>query len=156
MMTKYQTRALQLQQLNQKMLALQPLQTIAIPAFGWIKSIRSALGMNLQQLGRRLQITKQSVQSIERREATGSITLKALHEVANALDMKLVYGFVPKEGSLDNLIEKKAYELAKQVVMRANNTMTLEEQQISYTRIQKAIEERTTALKNELPKTLWD
>ena len=76
--------------------------------------------------------------------------------MAAALDMKLVYGFVPNDGNLDNLIEKKAYELAKQIVMRTHNSMTLEDQQISYDRIQKAIKERTAAIKQELPNSLWD
>lgn len=155
-MTKREMKTLQLQHLNQKMLSMQSLQKVTPPHSGWIKSIRTALGMSLQQLGKRLQITRQSMLSIERREVTGSITLKALHEVAAALDMKLVYGFVPNDGNLDNLIEKKAYELAKQIVMRTHNSMTLEDQQISYDRIQKAIKERTAAIKQELPNSLWD
>jgi hypothetical protein len=70
--------------------------------------------------------------------------------------MELVYGFVPKDGSLDALIERKAKELATEIVMRTSNSMKLEDQEISYGRIQKAIEERTISLKNEMPKILWD
>jgi hypothetical protein len=44
------------------------------------------------------------------------------------LDMQLVYGFVPNDGSLDALIEKRAKELATQIVMRTANTMKLEDQ----------------------------
>ena len=70
--------------------------------------------------------------------------------------MELVYGFVPKDGSLDALIDRKAKELATQIVLRTSNTMKLEEQQNSPQRIQKAIEERTAAIKYEMPKMLWD
>ena len=42
--------------------------------------------------------------------------------------MQLVYGFVPNDGSLDALIEKRANELATQIVMRTSNTMKLEDQ----------------------------
>jgi predicted DNA-binding mobile mystery protein A len=93
---------------------------------------------------------------MEKREVEGSITLKSLQEAAVALDMKLVYGFVPKDGSLDALIERKAKELAVQIVMRTSQTMLLEDQANTEERLQKAIEDRTNELKREMPKTLWD
>lgn len=147
---------LQIQQLASKMLEFAPLQETAIPPTGWIKAIRSALGMSLQQLGDKLAITKQSARAIEEREKEGSITLKSLREVGKALDMQLVYGFVPNDGSLDALIERKAKDLATQIVLRTSNTMKLEDQENSRERIEKAIEERAFILKNEMPKILWD
>lgn len=149
-------KSLQIQQLNTKMLAYASLQKVAPPPTGWIKAIRNAIGMSMLQLGNRLSITKQSVQDIERREKDGSITIKALREAARALDMQLVYGFIPNDGSLELLIERKAKELATQIVMRTNNTMKLEDQENTKQRIEKAIQERTTIIKTEMPKTLWD
>jgi len=149
-------KSLQIQQLNGKMLAYASLQKVAPPPTGWIKAIRNAIGMSMLQLGNRLSITKQSVQDIERREKDGSITIKALREAARALDMQLVYGFVPNDGSLELLIERKAKELATQIVMRTNNSMKLEDQENTKQRIEKAIQERTTIIKTEMPKTLWD
>ena len=96
------------------------------------------------------------MQEIEQREKEGSITIKSLKEVARAMDMQLVYGFVPNDGSLDALIDRKAKELAKQIVMRTSNTMKLEDQQNSAERLEQAIQERTIAIKNEMPKILWD
>ena len=72
------------------------------------------------------------------------------------MDMQLVYGFVPNDGSLDALIDRKAKELAKQIVMRTSNSMKLEDQQNSAERLEQAIQERTIAIKNEMPKILWD
>ncbi len=149
-------KSLQIQQLNSKMLAYASLQKVAPPPTGWIKAIRNAIGMSMLQLGNRLSITKQSVQDIEHREKDGSITIRALWQAARALDMQLVYGFVPNDGSLELLIERKAKELATQIVMRTNNTMKLEEQENTKQRIEKAIQERTITIKNEMPKTLWD
>lgn len=149
-------KSLQLQQLNGKMLAYASLQKVVPPPTGWIKAIRNAVGMSLLQLGNRLSMTKQSVQDMERREKDGTITIKALREAARALDMQLVYGLVPNDGSLELLIERKAKELAIQIVMRTNNTMKLEDQENTKQRIQKAIQERTTTIKTEMPKTLWD
>lgn len=138
------------------MKALAEMKTIIPPPLGWIKSIRTSLGMSLQQLGNKISITKQSVLDIERREQLGRISLKTLRESANALDMELVYSFVPKDGSLDTLIERKVKELATEIVLRTSNTMKLENQEVSKKRIQKAILERTIIIKNEMPKILWD
>ncbi|MBL0305720.1 MAG: mobile mystery protein A [Chitinophagaceae bacterium] len=149
-------KSLQIQQLNSKMLAFASLQKVAPPPTGWIKAIRNAIGMSMLQLGKRLSITKQSVQDIERREKDGSISIKALREAARALDMQLIYGFVPNDGSLEALIDRKAKELATQIVQRTSNSMKLEDQENTKQRIEKAIEERTTIIKNEMPKTLWD
>jgi len=149
-------KSLQIQQLNSKMLAFAPLQKVALPPTGWIKAIRNAIGMSMLQLGKQLSITKQSVQDIERREKDGSISIKALREAARALDMQLIYGFVPNDGSLEALIDRKAKELATQIVQRTSNSMKLEDQENSKQRIEKAIEERATIIKNEMPKTLWD
>ena len=149
-------KSLQIQQLNSKMQAFTSLQKVAMPPTGWVKAIRNAIGMSMLQLGNRLSITKQSVQDIERREKDGSITIKALKETARALDMQLIYGFVPNDGRLEALIDRKAKELATHIVQRTSNTMKLEEQENSKQRIEKAIEERATIIKNEMPKTLWD
>ncbi len=133
-----------------------PLKKVAMPPTGWIKAIRNALGMSMQQLGNKLSITKQSIQEFEQREYDGSITLKSLKEVAKAMDMHLVYGFVPIDGSLHALINRKAKDLAGQIVLRTSNTMQLEGQQNSTKRIKNAIQERAHTIKNEIPKILWD
>lgn len=149
-------KSLQVEQLNDKMLAFASLKKVRVPPTGWVKAIRSALGMSLLQLGKKLSITKQSAQDIELREKDGSITIQSMKEVAKALDMQFVYGFVPNDGSLEALIEKKAKQLATQIVMRTSNTMKLEDQENSRKRIEKAIRERTAIIKNEMPKILWD
>jgi predicted DNA-binding mobile mystery protein A len=149
-------KSLQLQQLNDKMLGFAILKGVATPPTGWIKAIRSAIGMSMQQLGNKLSVSKQGIQDMERREKEGAITIKSLKEIGRVLDMQLVYGFVPKDGSLDALIDRKAKELATQIVLRTSNTMKLEDQGNSNKRIQKAIEERAASIKNEMPKILWD
>lgn len=149
-------KSLQIQQLNGKMLAFASLQKVVPPPTGWIKAIRNAIGMSMLQMGNRLSITKQSVMDIERREKDGSITIRALREAARAMDMQLVYGLVPNDGSLEALIDRKAKELATQIVLRTNNTMKLEDQENTKQRIEKAIQERAATIKYELPKTIWD
>ncbi|MBY0245310.1 MAG: mobile mystery protein A [Sphingobacteriaceae bacterium] len=149
-------KSLQLAQLNSKMQAIASIKKISPPPSGWIKALRNTLGMTLQQLGNKLSVTKQSVADLERREKEGAITIKTLREAANALEMELVYGFVPKHGSLEALVDQKAKELAYKIVMRTANTMKLEDQENSKKRIEAAIKEKTVEIRREMPKFLWD
>lgn len=149
-------KLLQLEHLNNKMLAFASLNQVVIPPTGWIKAIRNSLGMSMLQLGKKLSVTKQGIQDIEKREKDGSITIKSLKEIARVLDMQLVYGFIPNDGSLDALIERKAKDLASKIVLRTSNTMKLEDQENTKKRIDNAIKERTEEIKKEIPKILWD
>lgn len=149
-------RKLMLEQIDKKMQKFALIEDSDLPPKGWIYSIRTALNMSLVQLGRRLKKTAQSVKEIEERERDKSLTLKRLIEVANALNLKFVYGFVPIDSSLENLIEKRAAEVAREIVLRTSQTMSLEDQQNSGTRLQKAITDRAEKIKQEMPKYLWD
>jgi predicted DNA-binding mobile mystery protein A len=149
-------KKLYLTQLDQKLSAFESAHQTTKPSIGWVRTIRHSLGMSLEQLGRKLGVSKQSVQNLEKREATGSITLSALNDVAKALDMELVYGFVPKGGSVMHLVEEKAKKMATEIVLRTSHNMRLEDQAVAYERLEKAIHERTEQIMHELPKSLWD
>jgi predicted DNA-binding mobile mystery protein A len=127
-----------------------------VPSKGWIHGIRTALKMSFRQLATRLSITAQSTQEIETREQNGTITLKNLREVASALNMRLVYGFVPHDGSFEAMLEKQAQTVARKIVMRTDNTMKLENQQVRKERLEKAIQELADEIKREMPRYLWD
>jgi|SRR5690554_175964 len=153
---KDKKRILLIEQLDSKLSCFGEVGDVVLPSAGWIKSIRTALKMSLQQLGNRLNISPQGVGDMEKREAEGTITLNTLKDLASALDMRLVYGFIPKEGSIEQMIEKRAKEIATEIVSRTNTTMTLEDQQNSKERIKKAIEQKAEEIKYEMPKYLWD
>ena len=150
------SKSLALEQLDKKMKKLTSLSEISIPSTGWVNLIRTTLNMSLKQLGKKLNITSQSVKEIEAREADKKITLEKLNEVAEALNLKLVYGFIPKHGSLQKMIEKRALEIARQIVLNTSHSMALEDQQNEPARIKKAIKDRASQIKNEMPKYLWD
>lgn len=147
---------LQFQQLNEKMLQLAGMQYVIVPPIGWIKAIRNGIGMSMEQLGKKLSITKQGVMDMEKREKEGAITIKSMQEIAKAIDMQFVYGFVPDAGSLEQMIEMRALEMATIIVQRTSNSMKLEDQANSKERIEKAIKERATEIINKTPKILWD
>jgi predicted DNA-binding mobile mystery protein A len=143
-------------QLDRRFSSLKNINELGIPSEGWVRTIRTVLKMSLRQLGMRLGISAQSVKEIEQREVDGSLTLKSLREVANALEMKVVYVVIPKDESIEKLIERKANEIAREIVLRTSNTMMLEEQEVSNHRIEKAIKEKAEEIKNKMPKYLWD
>lgn len=149
-------RKLLIEQLDNKLKAFQTVETIVVPEKGWIHSIRTTLNMTLEQLGKKLNMSKQAINGIEEREADGATTIAILKEVGNALDMKLVYGFVPKEGTIDNLVTLKAKKLARKIVLRTNQNMKLEDQAISDNKVNESIEDLANELKREMKKSLWD
>lgn len=153
---KIQQRKLRIKQLDKKMALFTALQEQLRPGSGWIHAIRTALGMSLAQLGDRLGISPQGAKDIETREEQGTITLQRLQEAAQALDMRLVYVLLPQSGSLENYIEQKAQELAREIVLRTDHTMGLEDQALDQTALQEAIEQRTQEFKDTLPRQLWD
>ena len=106
--------------------------------------------------GSKLNITRQGVKKIEESEANGAITIKAMREVANAMDMEFVYALVPKDGSIDELIHEKAKQLAKKIVLRTNQNMKLEDQGIGDEKIDKTIKDLADEIKREVRKSLWD
>lgn len=147
-------KKLQIEQLDRKLVYL--VNFPEVPAKGWIHGIRKALKMSFRQLSARLGITAQSTLEIERREITGSITLKNLREVAQAMDMRLVYGFVPKENSFEKMLDKQALAVARRIVMRTDHTMKLEDQRVGKAQLEKDIRELADELKREMPRYLWD
>ncbi|MDP2364128.1 MAG: mobile mystery protein A [Ignavibacteria bacterium] len=149
-------KKLMIEQLDRKFEKLAVLRDLEISPKGWINAIRTGLNMSLVQLAKRLKKTSVSVKEIEQREEDKGITLKKLSEVAEALDCHFVYAIVPKDGTLEKLIEKRAFEVAKEIVMRTSHTMKLEDQENSDERIKKAIKDRAEKINNELPKYLWD
>ena len=146
---------LMIEQLDAKLQLYQPLLGINPPERGWLHAIRKAYKMSLRQFGQRLGITPPSAEHIEKREREGSITLKSLEEAGKALNMKLVYGFVPIDGSLQCSIELRAKELAREIVIATSNSMALEDQQNTDQRIEKAIEEKARQIIYEMPGYLW-
>lgn len=147
---------LTLQQIDGKIKQISSLSKITLPSEGWIYNIRQALGISLKQLGNKMHLTPAGVKEMEKRESNDSITINSLKDFAASLELKFVYGFVPKDGSLEKMIEKRSLEIAQKIVLKTSHTMALEDQQNSPARIKKAIKDRAAQIKNEMPKYLWD
>lgn len=146
---------LHLNQLDQKLIRYTEASQVQRPQKGWINVIRTSVKMTLEQLGQRLGLTKQGVRGIEQREVSEALTLKACREVAEAMDMQFVYGFVPKAGSLQELVSQRARAVAEEIVMRTHQHMVMEAQGTSEKQLEDSIKNLAEELEREMPKALW-
>jgi predicted DNA-binding mobile mystery protein A len=98
------------------------------PTDGWVRSIRTALGMSAAQLAKRLGVTQQAIANIERNERSGGISLATLSKVATALDCELMVEFRPKT-TLEDTMRRQATAKARAEHNRVVLTMRLEAQE---------------------------
>jgi predicted DNA-binding mobile mystery protein A len=130
---KKRYKDLRRRQIQQDMAGLQALRDSHRPPGGWLRTTRQSLKLTLPELAKKLGITKSTLIGFELREAADSITLATLRRVAEAMDCKLVYAIVPKTGTLDDIVEKKARDKATALVRAVDTTMSLEDQSVGRT-----------------------
>ena len=126
------------------------------PENGWVNAIRISIKMSLRQLGERLHITPQGVRDLEKREKEGAITINTLKEVGRVLDMDLVYGFITRHNSLEDMIEERAREIAEEIVLSTRQNMQLDSSVKPENDIKKAIQHKTYEIASKMPSNLWD
>lgn len=114
-------------QLDKKLAPLIKISPIEPPSIGWLRSIRGALGLTLAQLTKRLKVSPQTVQEIERSEEAGTVTLKTLKRSAEAMNCRLFYAIIPNE-TLQETVETQMMKKATQIVGYVSHSMTLEDQ----------------------------
>jgi len=122
---------------------------------GWLKLLREALGMSTAQLAKRVGIDQSRISRIENAEIDGDLKLSSLKKVAEGLNMKFVYGFIPND-SLENIVVQQAKKIAKKRMERVNKTMRLEEQELSIAEKAKAFDDLVQKILIDNPKDFWD
>ncbi len=98
------------------------------PAQGWIRAIRTALGMSTKEMAQRMGVTQSRVSQLEHAEADDSIHLATLRRAAAALGCELHYVFVPS-APLEDAVRQQARAKARTLVGAATHTMRLEDQE---------------------------
>jgi predicted DNA-binding mobile mystery protein A len=142
-------------QLDKRLDGLVPLADSPVPATGWIKILREALGMSAKQLGKRVGIDQSRISRLEKAEADGDLKLSSLKKVAEGLDMKFVYSFIPKE-RLETMVHEQAKKIALKRMAKVNHTMRLEEQELSNEQKEQTLEDLIQKILLEEPKDFWD
>lgn len=136
---------------------LKEISVCAVPAGGWIRAIRQALGMSVRHIGERMKpasVKQQAVTRLEANEADGSITLNSLRKAAEAMDCRFVYALIPNEGSLKDIVRKQAMKKARELVAPVNHSMVLEAQGVG--NMDEKIRETAEELMQNITPRLWD
>lgn len=124
---KDKTRKRARTRLDERLEVLRPADRFMVPPKGWVRALRDALGMTGAQLGARMGIRPQTVETIEKSEAAGTIQLNTLRRAAEALDCTVVYALVPNT-SLEAMVNARARKIAMRELQRVAHTMRLEAQ----------------------------
>ena len=151
---KYWDRKLIREQLDQKLVNYKNLPPVAQET-GWIKLIREALGMSARQLGKKVGIDQSRISRLEAAETEGDLKLSSLKKIAEGLNMKFVYAFVPEE-SLEQTVQQQAEKIALKRLNRVSHSMMLEDQELSYSDKQSALETLKQKIMINEPKDFWD
>jgi predicted DNA-binding mobile mystery protein A len=142
-------------QLDATLAKFSEIKNVQLPAKGWIRAVREALGMSGKQLASRLQVSQPRVFKLEQGEPTGALTLKTMQQVAEALDCVFVYALVPRS-SLEETVRTQARAVATERLQRVSHTMLLEAQGLSPAEQQASLEAAVEELVWETPRDLWD
>lgn len=140
------------QRIDERLSALKPEDRFAPPPKGWIRAIRDALGMSGVQLAARMKVRPQTIDALEKSEASGSVQLNTLRRTAQALDCTVIYALVPNS-SLEQAVKTRARRIALRDLARVAHTMKLEAQETGKARTEERIEEYIRSLKD---RDLWN
>jgi predicted DNA-binding mobile mystery protein A len=143
------------EQLDKTFESLACMRDVQRPAKGWLRAVREALGMSGKQFARRLGVSAPWVSTLEKKELTGSVTIKTMRQAAEALDCVFVYAVVPGK-SLADSVRRQAEIAAEKKLGRVSHSMLLEAQQLSQAELRNAFEAEVETLIREMPKELWD
>ena len=114
---------------------------LARPRGGWIRTIRTALGMPASELARRLGVTPSTISRLEASEIAGNINLDSLMRAAEALNCDVVYALVPRQ-PLKTAVQAQARRAAIEKVLRTQHTMALEEQALDSLAMSELVERK--------------
>jgi predicted DNA-binding mobile mystery protein A len=99
----------------------------APPRGGWLKAVRSALGVSTRQLARRVGVTHSAIVQAEQAEVSGSISLGQLRHLADALGCELRYVLIARTPLADQ-VDAQAERKARERVAAVAHSMALEAQ----------------------------
>jgi predicted DNA-binding mobile mystery protein A len=90
----------QLRELNEAAMAFHVAREMAKNIHGWLRTVRHVVGITAVEAARRSGVDKREIFRVERTEVQGVMEMQTLRRTADALGCELVYGLVPKEGTL--------------------------------------------------------
>jgi len=155
MRTKSDQKGLARKNLERRLAPLRTTQDLVRPPRGWIKAIREALGMSTTQLAERAGMSQSRIPRIEKGEVNGTLTMKTLQHMAEAMNCRLVYSLVPNE-PLDDILRERAEDIADRRLARTHQTMKLENQALTRADLKSERQRLVTELLRGDPRRLWE
>lgn len=143
-------RVLQIRALDKKTSDLKSAKNIVPQPFGWIKTVREAIGMTVSQLATRLGVTQPRITKMESNE--DNLKLSTMKKAAEAMNCEFVYYFKPRT-TFQNLVDEQAQKKAAEVLKTVNVNMALENQEIAE---DEAVKDFASDLINTKIKQIWD
>ena len=147
-------KKLKLQQTEKSLETWRNKKLSLLPKQGWLRSLRTSLGMTQNVLSKRLDITSAGVGKLEKSEANGTITLNSLRRAAEALDCELKYALVPRV-PLTEMKQKQALKKAQEQMLSTIHSMKLEAQGVDDSSQQLIIDELVKDFLEGSDKELW-
>lgn len=135
--------------------ALKKAQIPKRPSNGWIKEIRSALGMPVRILGARLGVDPSAITKMEKAEVARIISVKNIERVADALECDVHYVLVPRK-PLQQILLDQAMKSAKSTILKVDHSMTIEKQKVGPKQIEKQIKDLADHLLLMGDRSIWD
>lgn len=147
---------LNIQQLDETLSKLNELAKVPMPSNGWINAIRKGLGMSARNLGDRIGLSQPRIALMEKGELDGSISLKTLEKAAQGLGCRVVYAFIPEDGTLQNMRSKQAHQKAMTLNQYTERHMELEEQATQDSFQTQSIKVIANDYLRNWPRDFWD
>jgi predicted DNA-binding mobile mystery protein A len=142
-------------QLDKRFQSIQASTLFERPVKGWIKAIREAVGMTLEQLGNRMKVSRQQVGSLEQDELKGSVTLVTMERIAHALGCRFVYALIP-ESSLQEKVHAQARQKALALLAQTSHSMNLEAQGVLSEELDEQLQRLIDDFLTSKPSRLWE
>ena len=152
MMSRAGARKLRRQQLDRQIVSV---RALTMPATGWIRELRGALGMSARQLAQRAGVSQPTIARLEKSEAAGAIEIKTLRRVAEGMNCRMVYAFVPVDGSLEDMLRAQATHTAEALLARVEHSMALEAQGATVEDLKAQVQELADELVRSMSRQIW-
>ncbi len=147
--------AIRRRQIDSTLKSVKNLRGLEPPQRGWISEIRGIIGMRSFQLGRRIGLSQSAIAHFARSEEDGTITLNSLRKVAEGLNCRLVYAFVPDK-SFEEMLRERARLVAEVSIARLEHTMLLEAQRPGVDVQREMVNDFAEKLVKDLARQLWE
>ena len=127
------------------------------PSEGWLRTMRKALGMSGAQLARKMGVTRALISQAESNEVSGSVTMKTMQTMAEAMGCRFVYAVLPPaKKETEDVIFAQAMKKARAIAERTDEHMVLEGQNLSKATLENQIERLAHRLAVEMAPDFWN